>query len=64
MVAAAGVVRMTVSNHSAVDGAARIDVEAAGPAIEAVAIHREPGVEAVRMHTEEQTVYCLVESVN
>jgi hypothetical protein len=42
-------------------------VEAAGPAIEAVAVHRKPGVEAVRMHTaasEEQTMYWLVESVN
>jgi hypothetical protein len=39
-------------------------VETAGPAIEAVAIHGEPGVEAVRMHIEEQTMHCRVESVN
>ena len=41
---------MSVRDHRAVNRTVRIDVESAGPAIEAARIHREPGLEVLRVH--------------
>ncbi len=67
LMAGAGMIGMAVGDDGAGDATARIDMEAARPAIETAALHTEPAVELVRIHRAafvEQNEYLVVETVN